>query len=39
MPWQYYNPNPKDNLVGDCVIRALTLALNEDWDKTYLVVS
>lgn len=30
MPWQYYNPNPKDNLVGDCVIRALTLALNED---------
>lgn len=39
MPWQYYNPNPKDNLVGDCVIRALTLALNEDWDKTYLAVS
>lgn len=39
MSWIYYNPNPKGNLVGDCVIRALTLATNQDWDRTYLEVS
>lgn len=39
MSWVYYNPNPLGNLVGDCTIRALTLALNKDWDKTYLAVS
>lgn len=39
MAWQYYNPNPHGNLVGDCVIRALTLALGKDWNKTYLAVS
>ena len=39
MAWQYYNPNPSSNLVGDCVIRALSLALNQDWDTTYLGVA
>lgn len=39
MHWQYYNPNPKANLVGDCVIRALTLACDLTWDKTYLELS
>ena len=39
MSWQYYNPNPKANLVGDCVIRALSLALNQDWDTCYLNVA
>lgn len=39
MSWIYYNPNPKNNLVGDCVVRALTLALNTDWDKAYTDVS
>lgn len=38
MAWQYYNPNPSSNLVGDCVIRALSLALNQDWDTTYMGV-
>lgn len=36
MSWKYFNPNPSSNLVGDCVIRALSLALNQDWDTTYL---
>lgn len=36
MHWQYYNPNPKSNLVGDCVIRALTLATDLNWDKVYI---
>lgn len=39
MSWIYYNPNPANNLVGDCVVRALTLALNTDWDKAYADVS
>lgn len=39
MSWKYYNPNPRSNLVGDCVIRALSLALNQDWDETYLRVT
>lgn len=39
MSWQYYNPNPKSNLVGDCVIRALTLALDKDWNFVYLEIA
>jgi hypothetical protein len=39
MSWKYYNPNPKSILVGDCVIRALSLALDQDWDSTYLGVT
>lgn len=39
MSWIYYNPNPKANYVGDCVIRALTLACKQTWDKTYLQVA
>lgn len=31
----YYNPNPKGKLTGDCVIRALSKALNEDWYSVY----
>lgn len=32
----YTNPNPKEKNVGDCTVRAICLALNEDWDKVYL---
>lgn len=39
MAWVFYNPNPKSIFVGDCVIRALTLACGQSWDKTYLQVS
>lgn len=38
MPFVPYNPNPQANLVGDCVIRAICLVNNQDWDKTYLDV-
>lgn len=31
-----YNPNPCGKSVGDCVIRALTIALGEPWDLVYL---
>ena len=33
--WKYCNPNPVKNLVGDCVIRAISVALNQPWTKTY----
>lgn len=30
-----YNENPLQNRVGDCVVRAISTALNQPWDKTY----
>lgn len=30
--YQFYQPNPKEKRTDDCVIRALTKALNVDWD-------
>lgn len=30
------NENPKNKLVGDCVIRAISTFLNQDWNTTYL---
>lgn len=32
----YTNPNPKNiKTAGDCVIRAISLGLNQDWQTTY----
>lgn len=31
----YYNPNPKGNNVGDCTVRAISKATDQDWDTTY----
>ena len=36
MAYVNYNPNPERKLVGDCVIRAISKALDQSWDKTYL---
>lgn len=33
--WEYYNPNPVRNRVGDCTVRAISKALHQDWEKTY----
>ena len=30
-----YNANPANRLVGDCVIRALTVAFNDTWRHVY----
>lgn len=35
----FYNPNPLGLLTGDCVIRALTKALDETWDSVYISLS
>lgn len=34
--YKYYNPNPNDLQIGDCTVRALSKALNQEWDKTYV---
>jgi hypothetical protein len=33
--YRFYNPNPLDLMVGDCVIRALSKALNKGWVNIY----
>lgn len=35
---EYYNPNPYGKRVGDCVIRALTKALNKSWEDVYIAL-
>lgn len=37
--WREYNPNPVGRKVGDCAIRALTVALNIDWETAYLLAA
>lgn len=31
-----YNPNPKGKRVGDCVIRAICKATDQEWDDVYI---
>lgn len=38
MSYVYYNPNPEQKHVGDCVIRAISKALSQEWETTYLDV-
>lgn len=41
MAWVKANPNPKDKQVPDCVVRAISIALNKSWydvfDDLYIV--
>ena len=34
--FEFYNPNPHGRRVGDCVVRAVSKALDQDWQTTYL---
>lgn len=36
--WVQQNPNPLGQHVGDCVVRALSIVLDQSWVKTYLEV-
>lgn len=36
--YKYYNPNPSGNLVGDCVIRAVSKALDRSWEEVYVKI-
>lgn len=33
--FHFYNANPKDRRTSDCVVRALSTALNQSWEQTY----
>lgn len=39
MAFIFYNPNPDQLLVSDCVIRAIAKLTNEDWEQVYAGVS
>lgn len=35
----YYNPNPVGRRVGDCSVRAISKALDTDWETAYALIS
>nr|DAI93958.1 MAG TPA: hypothetical protein [Caudoviricetes sp.] len=37
--WKQYNPNPKNARVGDCPIRAITKAIDSDWETVFAGVT
>jgi len=39
MSWEYYQPNPiRFDPVGDCTVRALSKALDIDWEKAHVIL-
>lgn len=39
MAFIFYNPNPAGRRVGDCAIRAVSKALNIDWEQAFALVT
>lgn len=39
MAFVYFNPNPSNQRVGDCVVRALVKALNRTWESVYIEIA
>lgn len=39
MGYIQYNPNPDKKIVGDCVVRALTILFNDTWEHVYADVT
>lgn len=37
--WIKYNPNPAGRHVGDCSVRAISKALNIDWETAYNLIA
>lgn len=37
--WIEYNPNPTGRRVGDCAVRAVSKALNIDWEDAYRMIA
>lgn len=37
--FNFYNPNPKRKLVGDCVVRAISKLTGNDWEDVYLGIT
>lgn len=39
MSWEYYQPNPiRFDPVGDCTVRALSKALDIDWEQAHVML-
>lgn len=38
MAYSYYNPNPTGRKVGDCAVRAISKALDVDWQTAYAMI-
>lgn len=38
MSFIFENPNPKKNLVGDCVIRGISILTDRPWEDIYLEI-
>ena len=36
MEYMYYNPSPAGRNVGDCAVRAISKALNQSWEESYI---
>lgn len=36
--WEEYNPNPTGRRVGDCSVRAVSKALDTDWETAYAML-
>ena len=34
--YKYFNENPINKQVGDCTVRAISVVLNQPWEKTYI---
>lgn len=39
MPYVFYTTNPEGKLVDDCVVRALSIVLDTDWESVYTRLS
>lgn len=37
--WKQYNNNPVNRSVGDCAVRAVSVALDTDWETAYALIS
>lgn len=37
--WTMYNPSPVGRNVGDCAVRAVSLALGTDWETAYALMA
>ena len=36
MAFVFFNPNPKNQIVGDCAVRAVGKAIGKNWTDTYI---
>lgn len=37
--WKHFNNNPVNRSVGDCSVRAVSVALDTDWETAYALIS